>query len=163
MQAAHHAPDPYAQPAAHLHHCRRALERANTDMAGAFLHSAADTLRHIWPTAARLVFDRTENDRHPLRPVEFLRIEDRRGRAIATDADTAALTGDAQECWIIALHELLAAVRHLGAGTVPTGRPWRMESTYSFQREARAPYLLTITLPPAAPPPDSARLGDPAG
>ncbi|MFD8316324.1 hypothetical protein [Kitasatospora purpeofusca] len=163
MQAADHLPDPYAQPAAHLHHCRRALEQANTDMAGAFLHSAADTLRHLWPSAARLVFDRTENDRHPLRPVEFLRIENARGCVIATDADTAFLNGDAQECWIIALHELLAAVRHLGAGAVPAGRPWRMESTYSFQYGARAPYLLTITLPPAVPPPDSARHGDAAG
>ncbi|MGA5820037.1 hypothetical protein ACPC54_19495 [Kitasatospora sp. NPDC094028] len=151
------APDPYIQPAAHLHHCRRALEQANTDMAGAFLHSAADTLRHAWPTAARLVFDRTENDRHPLRPVEFLRIEDERGRTVAAAADTAALTGDAQECWVIALHELLAAVRYLGAGAVPTGRPWAVESTYSFQHEASAPYLLTITLPPAAPAPGSAR------
>ncbi|MFE7135886.1 hypothetical protein ACFVIM_34050 [Streptomyces sp. NPDC057638] len=142
-------PDPYADPAGHLHAHRRRLQRAETDMAGAFLYDAAPALRLVWPTAARVVFDRA--DRHQLHPLTFRRIEDARGATVVGVEGAEALDGDPAELWCIALHEILAAVRHWNAGAVPGDRPWRIDLRHSSEGE-RPPYLCIVTLPPVHPP-----------
>lgn len=144
-------PDPYADPAAHLVARCHQLHQANTEMAGAFLHSAAPGIRALWPTASHVVFDRTANDTDPRQPVVFLRIEDAYGSELATREDADALDRQDQALLRDTLAEVYSAVLHWNAGAVPGARPWRVESVYSFQDGAAPPFLCTVTLPPARP------------
>ncbi|MFE4263388.1 hypothetical protein [Streptomyces sp. NPDC056883] len=144
-------PDPYADPAGYLVvRCSR-LHQANTELAGAFLYSAAPTIRAICPTAARVIFDRTANDADPRQPVTFLRIEDEYGSALTTREDADTLDRQDQALLRQALGEAYAAVLHWNAGATPGPRPWSVESTYGFQDGAAPPFLCTVTLPPARP------------
>lgn len=142
-------PDPYADPAAHLAARARRLHEAHTEMAGAFLHSAAPAIRALWPRAERVIFDRTAHDADPRHPVTFLRIEGAYGAVIATREEADALDRDGQALLRDALAEVYAAVLHWDAGAVPGARPWCVHSTYGFQDGATPPFLCTVTLPPA--------------
>ncbi|MEV6957550.1 hypothetical protein [Streptomyces sp. NPDC051183] len=145
-------PDPYTDPAAHLVARCRQLHQANTELAGAFLHSAAPGVRALWPTASRVIFDRTSHDADPRQQVVFLRIEDAYGSELATRQDADALDRQDQPLLRDALSEVYSAVLHWNAGAVPGARPWSVESTYGFQDGATPPFLCTVTLPPAARP-----------
>ncbi|WP_445517286.1 hypothetical protein [Streptomyces sp. NEAU-174] len=146
-------PDPFVTAGRYLHAREAEWRQAHREMGEACVFYGAEMLRNAWPTAHRVIFDRTENDAHPLKPMTFLRIEDMSGTTLATRMDLPADEESDVHGVVIALHYLLRAEGEINtAGGVGLHRPWFIESTYSFEYDARPPYTCTVTLPPAVRP-----------
>jgi hypothetical protein len=146
-------PDPYTAPHRYMQARRAELQQAHRENAEAFVFVAAETLHGRWPTAHRVVFDRTAQDADPRKWMEFLRIEDCDGTTLATQADMPESEASDRDGVVVALHYLWGAEGDVNtAGGIGAHRPWSVVRTYSFQDDAAPPYLCTFTLPPAVRP-----------
>ena len=146
-------PDPYTQTTAHLAARERQFRDAHRELAEAWVFTSAQMVRSEWPTAHCIVFDRTETNRDPRSSMEFLRVEDGDGMALATSDSLPTFEGEGDQVMLALYHHLVAAERYLNvAGLVGPGRAWNIVNEYNGDSAADPSRLCRITLPPAVRP-----------
>lgn len=162
-------PDPYTLPGLYLRARVEQLRQGMREMAEAQVFAAAALLRKQWPTAHRVIFDRTESDWNTARGMEFLRIEDQDGRVLATPGNVPRGLLSANHGITVAINHLISAEYFVAKadGGLGQQRAWGLELTSSAEHGAQPPYYCTFTLPPlirphgdqTALPPSAVRIG----
>jgi hypothetical protein len=145
--------DPFTDSSGYLQARLAQWQDAHRELTEAWLFVAAEILRDRWPTAHRVVFDRTERNHRPLRRMQFVRIEDQVGATLAAPNDLPTSEEQDEYGVLMGLEHLRRAEQYLQiAGLVGPGRCWDIDSEYGSQGQLTSPYLCRITLPPATRP-----------